>query len=51
MPEVRVDADGKATVDGRTLTFPLSLAGATVTVPDVEPESVPDDAAEPFEDG
>ena len=40
--QVYINRDGKAKVGRRTLTFPLSLVGATVTIADPEPEPEPE---------
>jgi len=40
MPQVRVGHDGTGTHEGKTYTFPGSLAGALVTVTDDDPAPV-----------
>jgi hypothetical protein len=47
--QVRVNRDGKAKVGRRTVTFPLSLAGATITIPDPQPDPEPEADPEPDE--
>lgn len=42
MPEVRVSRDGTATHEGKTYTFPASLAGATVTINEGTPTGPPE---------
>ena len=41
--QVYINRDGKAKVGRRTVTFPQSLAGAVITVPDPEPDPEPDE--------
>lgn len=39
MTTTRVDHEGKAKVGRRKLEFPLTLAGAVITIPDDEDDS------------